>query len=108
MEYSPESWQIAVALRTARSASGLSQEELAEKLDVPRLTIQRIETLETTPKADIVTRAVRFFRGIGIELDYAEAEQVAVTVNSDGLEAARRVLESESAKKAARKNKLVK
>ena len=44
--------QLAVLITQARKAKGLSQQQLADLMAVPKSTIGRIETGVTTPKID--------------------------------------------------------
>ena len=52
-------------MRMARAALGISQLELAELLGVSKITLARVETLETPMKADIFMRAIKLFRDHG-------------------------------------------
>jgi transcriptional regulator with XRE-family HTH domain len=80
-----ENGKIAVALRTGRTAIGWSQLEFAEKLGVAKSTIARIETLEMSPKADLVTRAMRLFREAGLEMDLYQPSDLSVNISGSAI-----------------------
>ena len=53
-------------VRERRAAKGLSQAELAERLDVSRQTINSIETDRYTPSLPLAIAIARFF-GVTVE-----------------------------------------
>jgi putative transcriptional regulator len=53
-------------VRERRAAKGLSQAELAERLDVSRQTINSIETGRYTPSLPLAIAIARFF-GVTVE-----------------------------------------
>lgn len=76
-----ENGKIAIALRTGRVAIGWNQQEFAQKLGVAKSTIARVETLEMSPKADLVTRAMRLFREAGVEIDLYKPTEISISIN---------------------------
>lgn len=98
-----ENARIAVALRAGRAAIGWNQLEFAEKLGVAKSTIARIETLEMSPKADLVMRAMRLFREAGIEVDLYKATEFSITINALAVSEAISRLQDESKRRSDRR-----
>ena len=98
-----ENIKIAVALRSARTALGWNQQEFADKMLVAKSTIARIETLEMTPKADFLTRALRLFHDAGVSVDLLHAEKIVLGVEFAGLREAKRRLENDNLRRSDRK-----
>jgi len=76
-----ERGKVVVALRTARAAAGWNQEEFAQLMGVAKTTVARIETLEMSAKAEYLSRALRLFREVGIEVDLSEIDNVPIKVS---------------------------
>jgi transcriptional regulator with XRE-family HTH domain len=76
-----ESGKIAVALRTARAAVGWNQEEFAQLMGVAKTTVARIETLEMSARAEYLSKAIRLFREVGVEVDLSELDAVPIRVS---------------------------
>lgn len=55
---------------------------------VAKSTIARIETLEMSPKADFLTKALRLFRDAGVAIDFLGLDKVVVTIDAVGLQEA--------------------
>lgn len=98
-----ENVRVAVAIRAARAALGINQQELADALDIPKSTVARIETLEMQPKVDVYVRALRFFKNAGIELDPIYSEEIVMRITPKSLAAAKQFLDDESKRRADRK-----
>jgi len=98
--------KIAVALRTARAAIGWNQQEFADVMGVAKSTIARIETLEVSPRADVLLQAMEVFRHAGVEVDFFNAEKLAVVVNPDALNNAELRLMNEALRRSDRKGPL--
>ena len=64
-----EKVRFAMAMRIARVAMGMSQQEFAETLGVAKSTVARNETLEMAMRADTLTAMLRVMRENGIEMD---------------------------------------
>ena len=98
-----ENARIAVALRAGRTAIGWNQLEFAEKLGVAKSTIARIETLEMSPKADLIMRAMRLFRESGIEIDLYKATECSININALAVSEAISRLRDESKRRSDRR-----
>lgn len=97
-----EGGKIAVALRTGRTAIGWSQLEFAEKLGVAKSTVARIETLEMSPKADLVTRAMRLFREAGLEMDLYHPSDLSINISGSVITEAIARLKDDSKRRSDR------
>ena len=54
--------KLVVALRCARAAVGMSQEEMADLLGIPKTTLARVETMEGSLRADQLSKI--FFKNL--------------------------------------------
>lgn len=99
-----ENVRIAVALRTARAALGWNQQEFADKMQVAKSTIARIETVETAPKADFLTRAMRLFRESGVTVDLIYDSDITVAIKPEAIGVATGRLEDELLRRSDRKS----
>ena len=98
-----ENLKIIVALRSARTALGWSQQELAQKLAVAKSTIARIETLETLPRAGLLMQAMRLFREAGVHVDLLNGDRVVIAIEKEALQEAKERLENELLRRSDRK-----
>lgn len=98
-----ENLKIIVALRSARTALGWSQQELAQKLAVAKSTIARIETLETLPRAGFLMQAMLLFREAGVHVDLLNGDRVVIAIEKEGLLEAKERLENELLRRSDRK-----
>ena len=98
--------KIAVALRTARSAIGWNQQEFADVMAVAKSTIARIETLEVSPKADLLLQAMEEFGRAGVDVDFFKGDNLTVVVNTHALENAELRLMNEALRRSDRKGPL--
>jgi transcriptional regulator with XRE-family HTH domain len=98
-----ENAKIAVALRAGRVAIGWNQQEFAEKLGVAKSTIARVETLEMSPKADLITRAMRLFRDAGVEIDLYKPTEIIININALAISDAISKLQDDSRRRIDRK-----
>ena len=73
--------RLAVALRSGRSALGISQVDCAEKIGVSKSTLARAETGEGVLPSDAFMRALRFFSENGVELEVLGSDGVKVIVS---------------------------
>ena len=76
-----ESGKIVVALRAARAAAGWNQEEFALLMGVAKTTVARIETLEMSARAEYLSKALRLFNEVGIEVDMTQIGSVPIRVS---------------------------
>lgn len=83
-----ESIALVVAIRMARAAMGISQAELAAMLEISKVTLARIETLESPLKADVYMRAIQVFRSQGVDVELISASLVSVKVQQQCLDEA--------------------
>lgn len=98
--------KIAVALRTARAAIGWNQQEFADEMGVAKSTIARIETLEVSPRADVLLQAMEVFGTAGVEVDFFNADNLVVVVNPRALATAELRLMNEALRRSDRKGPL--
>ena len=105
MDDTLENTRIAVALRTARAALGWNQQEFADRLNVAKSTIARIETLEMVAKADFLNRALRLCREQGVSVDILSSSGLGLVVDSQGLMRAKLRLGDENQRRSDRKAK---
>jgi transcriptional regulator with XRE-family HTH domain len=98
-----DSIKIAVALRSARSALGISQQELADLLDVSKITVARVETLEAPLKASIYLRAIKLLAESGVELDASSTDSVVLNIKPSALETALARLQDSELRRSDRK-----
>jgi len=98
--------KIAVALRAARAAIGWNQQEFADVMGVAKSTIARIETLEVSPRADVLLQAMEVFRRAGVEVDFFNAEKLTLVVNLEAINNAELRLMNEALRRSDRKGPL--
>lgn len=72
--------RIAVAIKVARTAIGLSQLELAELIGVSKITLARVETLESTLKAESYMQALRVFKERGVYIDPISTDSIHLEI----------------------------
>lgn len=98
--------KIAVALRTARAAIGWNQQEFADEMGVAKSTIARIETLEVSPRADLLLQAMELFGRAGIEVDFFKSENLTLVVTAQALDGAEIRLMDDALRRSDRKGPL--
>jgi transcriptional regulator with XRE-family HTH domain len=98
-----DSIKIAVALRSARSALGISQQELADLLDVSKITVARVETLEAPLKASIYLRAIKLLAERGVEVDALSSETLVINIQPNAIESALARLQNSEMRRSDRK-----
>lgn len=103
MGLSKENIKIAVSFRAARAAIGWTQIELAQKLEIAKTTLARIETLEMYPKADLVARALRIFRDAGVFIEPFYDDHITLKVEPKALEEVKYRLEDTTMRRSDRK-----
>lgn len=88
-----EKVRFAMAMRIARVAMGMSQQEFADALGVAKSTVARNETLEMAMRADTLTAMLRVMREHGIEMDVlGSPTELSVKITQEALsEAASRL-----------------
>lgn len=73
--------KLAVALRTARSIVGWSQDELARNSGIPKITLARVETLEGSLKAEHLMKLLSIYKSLGVSVDLGIDGGFQVTVD---------------------------
>lgn len=99
-----ESIRIAVVLRMARAALGISQLKLAELLGVSKITLARVETLESPLKAGTYMKALKVFRELGVVVDMHSSDSLIINVQPQCLDDALAKLKDESRRRPDRKS----
>ncbi len=95
--------KIAVSLRVGRAVLGVSQAEMAEMLGISKITLARVETLESKLKAEHYMNAIRIFRENGIQIDGLLEEEINIKIMPNALEVALQRLEDETKRRIDRK-----
>jgi transcriptional regulator with XRE-family HTH domain len=80
--------KIAVAIRAARSAVGLNQQEFSEMIGVAKTTIARIETLEMKANAEFLLEAVSLFKSFGVEIDMHDYQNIVIKISNQAINTA--------------------
>lgn len=88
-----EKVRFAMAMRIARAAMGMSQQEFADALGIAKSTVARNETLEMAMRADTLTAMLWVMREHGIEMDVlGSPTELSVKITQEALtEAASRL-----------------
>jgi transcriptional regulator with XRE-family HTH domain len=105
MQENLETIKLIVVLRSARAAVGMSQEEMANLIGVPKTTLARVETMEGHLRADQLTKIMKLFKDLGINLDFMYADEVELRVTTKGLETAAARLLDETRRRSDRKQR---
>jgi DNA-binding XRE family transcriptional regulator len=98
-----ESIKVGVALRVCRAALGITQTELAASIGVAKVTLARVETLESNLKSDSFLRAVKLFREHGLEIDTMTSDGINLKISAAALDNALQKLMDSSNRRADRK-----
>lgn len=97
--------KIAVAIRTARAAAGINQQDFSEMMGVAKSTVARIETMEMKANADFLLNCLYFFKSIGIELDMHDYDNLVIRVSNQAINTAASNLEDVTKRRSDRKVK---
>ena len=97
--------KIAVAIRTARAAAGINQQDFSEMMGVAKSTVARIETMEMKANADFLLNCLYFFKSIGIELDMHDYDNLVIRVSNQAINTAAPNLEDVTKRRSDRKVK---
>ena len=95
--------KVAVAIRTARAAAGINQQDFSEMMGVAKTTIARIETLEMKATAEFLLDCVYFFKSVGIELDMHDYDNLIIRVSNQAINTAASSLEDVTKRRSDRK-----
>lgn len=93
---------ISEKLLKLRKAKNLTQEELAEKLDVSRQSVSKWETGQCVPDADKLSALSDIF-GVSVDFLLRPSELDVLTVKAEALENQQKNLEKEVLKKERKK-----
>ena len=97
--------KVAVALRSARAAAGINQQEFADLMGVAKTTIARIETLEMKATAEFLLQAVYLFKTVGIEMDMHDYDGLIFKVSNQAINTAVSNLEDVNNRRSDKKEK---
>jgi transcriptional regulator with XRE-family HTH domain len=100
-----ESIKIGVALRVSRAALGINQTELAALIGISKVTLARVETLESSLKSDALMKAIKVFRECGLELDTMSSDGINLNICEAALKFALDKLEDNAKRRPDRKLK---
>ena len=98
-----QSVKLAVALRTARSVVGWSQDELSKLSGIPKITIARFETLEGNLKAEQLMKLLDLYGSMGAKLELSGGDGFTLTVEGKMINLAGERLGNNSNRRADRK-----
>ena len=98
-----QSVKLAIALRTARSVVGWSQDELSRLSGIPKITIARFETLEGNLKAEQLMNLLDLYGSVGANLELSEGDGLTLTVEGKMINLAGERLADNSNRRAERK-----
>ena len=77
--------KLVVALKMARNAISLSQQEVANLTNISKTTIARFETLEGNIDSAQLIKLLKLYVSWGVSIDVLSSNGITVTVSSDGL-----------------------
>jgi transcriptional regulator with XRE-family HTH domain len=103
MENVFDNGRIAVALRSARTALGWSQQEFADHMGVAKSTVARIETMEMAAKGDFLMKALRLFREAGVEVDLYAQGALSLRISEAAVGLAIEALQDSTKRRSDRK-----
>jgi transcriptional regulator with XRE-family HTH domain len=95
--------KLAVAMRSARSVVGWSQDELSKLSGIPKITIARFETLEGNLKAEQLMKLLDLYGSMGANLELSEGDGLTLTVEGKMTNLAVERLADNSNRRAERK-----
>ena len=77
--------KLVIALKMARNAISLSQQEVSSLTNISKTTIARFETLEGNIDSTQLIKLFKLYVSWGVNIDVLSSNGVTVTVSSDGL-----------------------
>jgi DNA-binding XRE family transcriptional regulator len=95
--------KVVVAIRVARAAAGLNQQEFADLMGVAKTTVARMETLETKASAQFLLGAVYLFKTCGIELDMHDYDNLIIKISNQAINNTVSQLENDNNRRSDRK-----
>lgn len=99
--------KLVVALRSARTAVGWSQEEFAQRLGIAKTTIARMETLEGGLRADQLSLILRLYKSVGVTIDFMLGDDVTIRIDPAALRQAQARLENSEMRRSDRKKETI-
>ena len=90
-------------MRTARSVVGWSQDELSRLSGIPKITIARVETLESNLKAEQLMNLLDLYGSVGANLELSEGDGLTLTFEGKMINLAGERLADNSNRRAERK-----
>ena len=100
-----QSVKLAVAMRTARSVVGWSQDELSRLSGIPKITIARFETLDGNLKAEQLMKLLDLYGSMGAKLELSEGDGFTLTVEGKMINLAGERLGDNNKRRADRKDR---
>lgn len=97
--------QIAVVMRSVRSAIGYNQIQFAEFIGSSKPTIARIETLELPMNESLYVQMIERLKEIGVTVSVLSNKGVSVAFDENALTLLRTRLQDESLRRSDRKAK---
>ena len=94
--------KVAFALRMARTALGMNQEEFGALMEVSKPTIVRIETMETPVKLAFYTKLVRTLAERGIHIDLVASDGIKIDADQAAISGLIQKVQEEKAGKQQR------
>lgn len=93
----------AVGLKMARAALGYSQEEMSKLIGISKVTLARIETLESSPSLGTFLSAMKILESMGIELNLTgPAGSLEISVSAEAMNRAQETLLSPARRRSDR------
>lgn len=86
MKLSFDNARVAVAMRAARSALGMSQDDMADLLEMSRPSIYRLESFKMNVKGSSMIRALTFFHEHGIGINLYDDNKLTISINNETIQ----------------------
>ena len=103
-----ESAKVAIAIKTARTALGLSQLEFSKKLGISKTTLARVETFETFESQILLSfyiKATNAINELGIYFEAVTGDDIVITIKPQAQQMAIDALADEANRRSDRKKK---
>ena len=85
MQDNYERTKIVMAIRTARTLTGMSQAEFSNMLDISKAALARIETGKTEVSAILMSRLMSNINCLGVSIDFSYGDGITVKVIPEGV-----------------------
>ena len=100
-----ESAKVAIAIKTARTALGLSQLEFSKKLGISKTTLARVETFESQILLSFYIKATNAINELGIYFEAVTGDDIVITIKPQAQQMAIDALADEANRRSDRKKK---